>query len=292
MNPVLIRKDTLKLLRIPFSLFLMPVFLLCLSQTPLRDVTAAVWAFVIIHLLVYPSSNGYNSYIDRDEGSIGGLEKPPLPEKDLYYTTLILDGLAVLLSVIAVNVLFALCVGIYIAVSRAYSSPHIRLKKRPLAGFLAVMIFQGALVYFMSYSAFTGASLPLQQSTVLIVLACSLQIGAAYPLTQIYQHDADRAAGDKTISLVLGIRGTFVFSGILFVLCNLCYFFYFRELDQTRLFIYLQLFFVPVAFYFVSWAAAAWNDPVHASYKRTMKMNLVASVCASACFLFFIFIKS
>jgi len=33
----------------------------------------AVLAFLLIHVLLYPSSNGYNSFMDRDTESIGGI---------------------------------------------------------------------------------------------------------------------------------------------------------------------------------------------------------------------------
>ncbi|WP_223285001.1 hypothetical protein [Hymenobacter qilianensis] len=66
------------LLRIPFSVYLMPVFWFGLSA--LREpfsLWRAAGVFVVLHVLAYPASNGYNSYYDRDEGSIGGLKKPP-----------------------------------------------------------------------------------------------------------------------------------------------------------------------------------------------------------------------
>ncbi|MGB3618624.1 MAG: hypothetical protein WBA12_10935, partial [Catalinimonas sp.] len=58
------RSDTFKLLRVPFSVHLMPIFLFALSQTPAPHWPSAALAFVILHLLVYPASNGYNSYQD------------------------------------------------------------------------------------------------------------------------------------------------------------------------------------------------------------------------------------
>jgi 1,4-dihydroxy-2-naphthoate octaprenyltransferase len=48
------------------------------------------------------------------------------------------------------------------------------------------------------------------------MIACSLLLGGFYPLTQIYQHDADRRDGVRTLSLVLGYRGSFVFTGIVY----------------------------------------------------------------------------
>jgi hypothetical protein len=58
----------------------------------------AFLVFFILHLLVYPASNGYNSYMDRDTGPIGGIKNPLQPTRQLFYTTVLLDITAVLLS--------------------------------------------------------------------------------------------------------------------------------------------------------------------------------------------------
>ena len=58
-------------------------------------------------------SNGYNSYMDRDTGSIGGLEKPPLPSQSLFYLSIIMDILAILLALI-INLPFAFSLLFYI----------------------------------------------------------------------------------------------------------------------------------------------------------------------------------
>ena len=128
----------------------MPIFILVLSQSNDFKLIDAIVTFLIIHLLVYPASNGYNSYIDRDENSIGGLEKPPLPTKQLFYVTLFLDVIAIILSLVFVNIFFTSSLLLYILASRAYSSKQIRLKKYPIVGFLIVVIFQGGFTFFMS----------------------------------------------------------------------------------------------------------------------------------------------
>lgn len=64
-------------LRIPFSFFLMPVFLFAVSISPEPALWRTVLVFFITHFLLYPASNGFNSYYDKDENSIGALEKPP-----------------------------------------------------------------------------------------------------------------------------------------------------------------------------------------------------------------------
>ena len=59
-------------LRIPFSYFLMPVFFFALGISPNLVESRLLWLFLIVHLFLYPASNGYNSYFDKDVKSIGG----------------------------------------------------------------------------------------------------------------------------------------------------------------------------------------------------------------------------
>src|SRR5215510_15250902 len=94
----MLKRSTIQLLRFHFSLFLLPVYLFALSLLDKIDWVDAVVVFIILHLLVYPSSNGYNSYMDRDETPIGGLAKPLQPTKQLFYITLIMDIIAVVFS--------------------------------------------------------------------------------------------------------------------------------------------------------------------------------------------------
>src|SRR5690554_7250173 len=72
-------------LRIGFSVFLLPVFLFSLAFVESLEPERMVLVLVILHFFLYPSSNGYNSYYDKDEGSIGGLKNPPKVDKGLLY---------------------------------------------------------------------------------------------------------------------------------------------------------------------------------------------------------------
>jgi 4-hydroxybenzoate polyprenyltransferase len=282
-------KNTLKLLRFPFSLLLMPIFLLALSQinTPFSTLDLLI-PFLIIHALVYPASNGYNSYIDRDEGSIGGLEKPPMPTIKLFYVTLIMDFTAIISAFLFVNTAFAVCLIAYILASRAYSSRQIRFKKYAILGFLIVTFFQGAFTFYMSHLGVTKTLLDVNSTTIWVLLACSLQIAGVYPLTQVYQHKQDLADGVTTISYKLGYRGTFVFSAIMFALCNVCYFIYFKNTNQLNSFFIVQLFFIPIAAFFVYWFLLVLKNTDNANFKNTMWMNLIAAICMNICFVILI----
>jgi len=210
----MLHASTIKLLRIPFSFFLLPLYLFALSQLPDINWGKAALIFFILHFLIYPASNGYNSYMDRDTESIGGLEKPPLPTRQLFLLTIILDTLAVLLSFF-ISPLFPAFILFYIGASKAYSYRRIRLKKFPVTGYLVVIIFQGAFTFWLVYfgsDMYNNFQVPWQG-----MLICLFLIGGFYPLTQIYQHQQDLDDAVITLSYKLGYTGTFIFSGIIYL---------------------------------------------------------------------------
>jgi hypothetical protein len=155
-------------LRFVFSLFLMPVYLFAYSQTLVINATSALLVFLIWHVLAFPASNGYNSYFDKDEESIGLLDKPPVVDISLYYFSLLLEVTAFLLGLL-VSWQFALAVLLYGIMSKLYSHPKTRLKKYPIISFLTVFIFQGCFVYWTTYTAITGTSLFAPWSTDFIL---------------------------------------------------------------------------------------------------------------------------
>lgn len=284
---MLIDKNTLKLLRIPFSFFLMPLFLLAMSQAIVPSLSKALISFIIIHLLIYPASNGYNSYVDRDTGSIGGLEKPPLPTLRLFYLTIFLDLLALISAMLFVSYFFALCLFIYICASRAYSSRQIRLKQYPYTGFMIVVFFQGAFTYFTAMSGIAGGQLSANLPVLFILIACSFQIAGAYPLTQIYQYREDLADGVVTLSYKLGYQGTFLFTAIMFLFCNVFYYLYFNAINNLFNFYILQIFFLPIIIYFAWWFFKVIQSTEQANFKNAMRMNWIASTCMNCCFIVF-----
>lgn len=283
---VVFDKDTVRHLRLPFSFFLMPVFLFALSQSNTIRWPETMLAFFILHLLVFPSSNGYNSYQDRDEGSIGGLKYPPKVTQNLYYATLIMD-LAALLLGLFISAYFSLMVLVFVLMSRAYSYRDIRLKRYPFIGFLTVFLFQGAFVYLMSATAISGFERNelLSGSSVICMTVSSLFIGSIYPLTQIYQHQADKKDGVISLSYKLGYTGTFIFSGILFSMAVLLLFYYFNQKQQTIPLIIFLLMMLPVIYRLSVWFAKVRKDTVHADFDNTMAINKLTSAVMNLYFI-------
>lgn len=278
-------RRALPLLRIPFSVYLMPIFWFGLSalRQPFSPARAA-GVFIVLHLLAYPASNGYNSYYDRDEGSIGGLKSPPKVSAELLHLVWLFDALAVG-GALLLNWWFALLVAIYLLVSKAYSYEGIRLKKYPLASTVVVVVFQGLYTFLMTQIG-VGAS-PAEiyhPQNLLLALVSTLFLCGSYPLTQVYQHQEDSRRGDQTLSLRLGIRGTFVFAGLGLLLgatTLAAAYFWRRELPNLLLFLLAT---GPVTFLFLRWARAVWHDARVADFDHTMRMNQVSSLCLSVAF--------
>jgi 1,4-dihydroxy-2-naphthoate polyprenyltransferase len=266
----------------------MPVFWFAISFATNISVVQALIVFFILHVLVYPASNGYNSYMDRDETSIGGIEKPLAPTKELFTVTIVMDVLAILLSFF-VSPVFATGVVFYTICSRLYSYRGVRLKQYPLLGYATVILNQGALTFFIVYHG-VQADHPLAVPWQGVVAAAFL-IGGFYPITQVYQHEADAKDNVKTISMLLGKRGTFIFCALMYLVAFGLLFYYYFEIEQLSLFMVLQLFFLPVIIYFLLWFLQVWKDGSAADFKHTMRMNWLASSCTSAAFITLTFIQ-
>jgi len=281
-------KSTFLHLRFPFSFFLLPVFLFGVAVSQPTDWVRLGLVFFVLHFLLYPASNGYNSYFDQDEGSIGGLEHPPETTKDLYRWALILDVAALLLGFI-IDWKFTLMLLAYGLASKAYSHPWVRLKKRPIAGWLAVGLFQGYFTFLMTVYGVTSVtveSLLASQWQIPAFLSSILLLGS-YPMTQIYQHDEDQARGDITISLRLGIMGTFYFTGLFFSVSALGFFLYFKEIFSVHLGLLFMILLLPVTGYFLYWFLTVRKDESRADFRRAMRLNFVSALMLNLFFLIF-----
>lgn len=275
-------------LRIPFSYFLLPVFLFSLSISPNINQSSLFWVFFIVHFLLYPASNGYNSYFDKDEKSIGGLKNPPPVNKGLYYLALLFDGIAIILGYLKINLLFAIMLLIYGLVSKAYSHPAIRLKKYAITGWMVTGLFQGLFTFVMCYVGLNKFSLDnLFKASVFIPgILSSVMLWANYPMTQVYQHEEDAKRGDRTFSLMLGIRGTFYFVGAVFTLVTLGFILYFNSYFSATYSLVFVAALSPVVVYFLYWFIRVYNDETKADHRHTMWLNFISATCLNGFFLY------
>jgi 4-hydroxybenzoate polyprenyltransferase len=89
--------------------------------------------------------------------------------------------------------------------SLLYSVPPFRLKAVAGADWIINMVGFGTLTPYAGWAA-TGRPLDLVHALVLLAF-CPL-FAALYPLTQLYQFDEDRARGDRTLALMIGMRAS------------------------------------------------------------------------------------
>jgi 1,4-dihydroxy-2-naphthoate octaprenyltransferase len=283
-----LKASTIQLLRIKFSFFLMPVFWFALSQINNINIFKAVLVFVILHIFIYPASNGYNSYMDKDTESIGCIEKPLPSTQQLYYATIFLD-IAGLLSGLLVNTQFTFLLLLYILASKSYSYSGIRLKRFPLLSYIIAIVFQGSIVYFMVYNYCS-----IQQNNYLPLLpmaVSTLFVGSFYPLTQIYQHKQDAAANIKTMSIMLGYTGTFLLSFFMSFTAMLFIAYYFASNLELDRFLVLLACMLPSVFFSLRWYIKVRRNTEEASFKNCMLSNWIAATGSNLAFIIILIIK-
>jgi len=282
--------STLLHLRIPFSYFLLPVYLFALGISTDFAQSRIFWSFALIHFMLFPATNGYNSYFDKDEKSIGGLKNPPPVNASLYYLSLLLDVTAIIIAYWKISFLFSAMILIFGLVSKAYSHPCIRLKKYPILGWLTVGFFQGCFVFMMCYVGINDVEIEKLMTGRIIIPASltTLMLLGSYPMTQIYQHDEDAKRGDKTISMFLGIRGTFIFVQAIFALATIAFIFYFDKFFGLEIGSVFLLSLMPVVLFMMVWCNQVWKDSSKADYSRTMWLNFISATCLNTFFIYFL----
>lgn len=282
---VFLDRDTLLHLRLPFSFYLLPIFVFAISQCAAINWFNTSIVFIALHFFIYPGSNLYNSYMDNDKGSIGGLKNPPPATRKLYYASIVFDSIGLLLCLM-INFQMLVMMLVYISVSKAYSWRKIRLKKFAVTGWLVVILFQGGYTFLLVNMAaenlfnvmwFTDKNLEC-------MALASLLIGGFYPLTQIYQHQEDSERGDFTISYKLGVYGTFIFSAIFFLIACLLAWHYFNCFYNNNHFLIFISCLVPVVIYFFYWFLKTLRDNSFADFDHAMRITMLSSACMIICY--------
>ncbi|HET8864647.1 MAG TPA: UbiA family prenyltransferase [Gracilimonas sp.] len=159
--------------------------------------------FLNVHVLLFGGATVYNSWWDKDEGPIGGLQHPPKMEKWMWPASMILQyaGLA---WAVTVNWNFMIIYAISMLFFWLYSTPLARWKGHPILSLIAIGVSTGTNSYFLGFLAAGGY--PITSFEDLIAIGVASIILSLYPISQIYQTKEDLERGDQTFALQYGIK--------------------------------------------------------------------------------------
>lgn len=160
--------------------------------------------FFTVHVLLNGGVTAYNSYWDEDEGPIGGIEHPPEMKPWMHPASLLvqLAGLPIIWPEGPVFVaLWLLTMGL----SVAYSRKGPRWKGRPVLSLVCVGVGTGTNTFLLGYLAAGDA--PLDLEIVIAAIGVATLLLSLYPVSQIFQIEEDRRAGDVTFAARFGLAG-------------------------------------------------------------------------------------
>ncbi len=115
----------------------------------------------------------------------------------------------------------------------------------------------------------------------------SMMLWGNYPMTQVYQHEEDAKRGDYTLSLKLGIRGTFIFTAIIFSMAVAGFAFYFIEFFEIKYAYSFLVALLPVLGYFLFWFLQVLKDESKANFTNAMRLNFISATCLNIFFIYF-----
>lgn len=203
-------------LRLSFALVLAPLFMWGIYvATPWPiDWVRVVVAFIVVHIFVNGGMNAFNTYWDRDEGPIGGLEQPPPVDETVLVISLIFKAIA-LVGAFWISAGFGLTVVVALLLSVTYSHPRWRWKENPWIAAAIVFLGQGFVGTLWGWMAARGAPSLVEVAAQLDALTVIGLLGAAfwaisfYPLTGVYQIEEDSQRGIRTVAVCLGVENSF-----------------------------------------------------------------------------------
>jgi len=249
--------------RWPIQSYVVAGFLLglLLALVPLNMTT--LWAF-ISWLLLCIGLTIFNSYYDKDEAPVGGMVHPPRVTEGLFWGSLIIQIIALVIAVFISRTLFLLALFMYV-VFFLYSHRMFRFKSN---GFAAV--FLNGLLGATTILAAASLGGNLSRPEVLCGAATAFFFkNSVYIMMQVHQIEEDTLRGDKSIAVMYGRKRTLLASLVMILIAG--------GFATAALYILSRGILLPLLMfvYFVSIAALylLWMTREGSKLKDTVRMN-------------------
>ena len=159
----------------------------------------------------------FNSAYDRDVEDVAYLSAPPEPPPETARNALLLMTVGTVLG-LAAGTLFAMITAVCVLLSVLYSHPRTRLKGVPGADLAVNALGYGVgttLAGLVAGAHAAGASTAPDPGGWWLSCGFGLLFGSFYPMTQLYQIEADRERGDRTLASALGVRSSLALASAL-----------------------------------------------------------------------------
>lgn len=226
--------------------------------------------YLNVHLLLFGGATAYNSFWDKDKGSIGGLRNPPAMSGWMHPASLALQFAGLMLALFA-GIVFT---GVYFTAMLMfwlYSSPPAKWKARPWLSMAAIAVSTGVCSFLLGFIALGGTP---DVFLMIPAAGCSLILLSLYPVSQIFQMDEDRERNYRTFAIVYGLKGITAFFTVSYVLGILILGFSLRLVDPLLGPLFL---FVSAISGLTIRSQLKKITGTEADYERVMRMKYLAS---------------
>ncbi|MGM0588385.1 MAG: UbiA family prenyltransferase [Bacteroidota bacterium] len=163
------------------------------------------WAqFINVQVILFGTATAYNSFWDKDEGAIGGLQQPPPMQSWMWWACWILQ-ISGALWALTVSWLY---LGVYlfsVILFWLYSTPLARWKAHPIKSLWAIALSTGTNSFLLGYLA--SGHTEITSTAMIVAVGVALILVSMYPISQIFQMEEDRHRGDRTFAVVYGMNG-------------------------------------------------------------------------------------
>jgi 4-hydroxybenzoate polyprenyltransferase len=278
-------RDFILHLRLNYNFLILsaPFLIGALYTKYIDSITTFVSGFIFVYIFLFGGANAYNSYFDKDEGPIGGLEHPPGMKTWMYYWALLMQiiGVVGVLVLDFVSGVLTICSMLF---SWAYSSPMVRLKSHPYLSFVAIGV--GTVTNTVLIGYYIAGGQGLQIHVLLGAIGATCVVLSMYPFSQVYQMEEDAKRGDITFAIQYGIQGIrynylFLFITGIFLLSGSFY------NKVTILYLFLILGSIT---YIIIWNVVKNIKGVKDEYKKVMKTKYYSGIAFTLATLLIMFL--